>query len=144
MQGQCLCGAVRFSCSEAPAIQLLCHCRDCQRASGSGYTPLAIFAEAALAISGEVKYYASAGRSGKRIARGFCPNCGASLFGRLEKLPGMLAVCAGAFDEPNQFQPKFQIYTASAPAWDHLDQALRAFEGDAPPRKGPAQQPHGG
>jgi len=134
MQGRCLCGAVSFSCDQAPVFELLCHCRDCQRATGSAYAPAAFFADHTLKVSGDVKYYESVGRSGKRIWRGFCPNCGSNLFGRLEKLPGMLSVRAGAFDDPNRFHPKLQIYAADAPTWDQLNSTLRTFEGDVPPK----------
>src|SRR5437867_1208476 len=35
--GGCACGAVRYECSAEPVIALNCHCRDCQRASGTAY-----------------------------------------------------------------------------------------------------------
>ena len=37
MTGGCLCGAVRYECTGEPVFSLLCHCRDCQRQSGSAY-----------------------------------------------------------------------------------------------------------
>ncbi|MFN8908574.1 MAG: GFA family protein [Betaproteobacteria bacterium] len=134
MQGKCLCGAVHFWSDEAPVFELLCHCRDCQRATGSAYAPVAFFTEKALKVSGEVKYYESLGSSGKRIGRGFCPTCGSNLFGRLEKLPGLLSIRAGALDDPNQFHPKLRIYVADAPAWAQIDSTLRSFQGDVPPK----------
>lgn len=135
MQGQCLCGAVRFASTQAPVLELVCHCRDCQRATGSAFAPVAFFPEPALHITGEVKYYESVGGSGKRIWRGFCPHCGSQLFGRAEKAPGMLSIRAGALDEPNQFRPKLNIYAADAPDWDHLDADLHTFPADVPPKK---------
>ena len=35
--GGCLCGAIRYESAGEPQFALQCHCRDCQRASGSGY-----------------------------------------------------------------------------------------------------------
>lgn len=134
MQGQCLCGAVRYSSEQAPVFQALCHCRDCQRSTGSAFAAIAFFAEQALKVSGEVKYYESLGRNGKRIWRGFCPNCGSNLFGRVEKAPGLLSIRAGTLDDPNQFQPKLQIYAADAPNWVTLDADLHTFQADLPPK----------
>jgi hypothetical protein len=31
--GGCACGRVRYECIEPPIVELICHCRDCQRAS---------------------------------------------------------------------------------------------------------------
>lgn len=35
--GGCLCGAIRYECSMEPLATIQCHCRDCQRNSGSGF-----------------------------------------------------------------------------------------------------------
>jgi hypothetical protein len=35
--GGCACGAIRYETDATPVVMLNCHCRDCQRASGSGY-----------------------------------------------------------------------------------------------------------
>ena len=40
MTGGCLCGQVRYEADGAPAWTAICYCRDCQRASGSGYMPV--------------------------------------------------------------------------------------------------------
>ena len=38
--GGCACGAIRYTCAAAPLFALNCHCRDCQRASGSAFCPV--------------------------------------------------------------------------------------------------------
>ena len=38
--GGCACGAIRYERTAEPAISLNCHCRDCQRASGSAFAPI--------------------------------------------------------------------------------------------------------
>jgi hypothetical protein len=37
ISGGCACGAIHYECNADPVVMLNCHCRDCQRASGSAY-----------------------------------------------------------------------------------------------------------
>jgi hypothetical protein len=41
--GRCLCGAITYSISGEPLGMGQCHCKDCQRASGTGHMSLARF-----------------------------------------------------------------------------------------------------
>lgn len=124
INGGCLCGAVRFAASGAPLFSGNCHCRDCQRATGSGYMPVVGFPAGAVRISGEVRYFARVADSGKGADEGFCPVCGARLFAHAEALPGMLLIQAGALDDPALFKPQLDMFTASAQPWDFMDPAL--------------------
>ncbi|HJN00480.1 MAG TPA: GFA family protein, partial [Gammaproteobacteria bacterium] len=49
-----------------------CHCKDCQRATGSGKATILFLAKKNLTIEGELKYFESKGSSGSHIKRGFC------------------------------------------------------------------------
>jgi hypothetical protein len=40
--GGCACGAVRYETDATPVAMFNCHCRDCQRASGSGYAAILV------------------------------------------------------------------------------------------------------
>lgn len=135
LTGQCLCGAVKYQCSAEPVISGNCHCKDCQRASGSAYAPTFFVPENAISIQGEVKYFESAGGSGKKAKRGFCPQCGSQLFGKPESLPGLIAVRAGTLDDASQYQPKVDIFVSSAAPWDFIPPSATTFP-EMPP--GPA------
>jgi hypothetical protein len=126
--GGCLCGKVRYSFSTAPIFTGNCHCRDCQKASGGPYTPAMFVAEPSVELTGEVKYFESKADSGRLVARGFCPNCGSQLFSKLEMLPNVLGIRAGTLDDPNNFEPKMDIFTDSAADWDTMNPALPKFE----------------
>lgn len=127
LAGGCLCGEVRFETSAEPVFSGNCHCRDCQRSSGSAFTP-AIFVPAnSVQIQGTVKYFASRADSGNAIERGFCPNCGSQLFSKLQLMPDVLGLRAGTLDEPGHFHPTMDIYTSSAAHWDHMNPALPKF-----------------
>jgi hypothetical protein len=127
MVGGCLCGAVRYESSGDSVFSGNCHCRDCQRSSGSGYTPALFVPAQTVKIQGEVKYFESLADSGKKISRGFCPKCGSQMFSKLEILPDMLGLRAGTLDDTSQYHPRVDIYTDSAAHWDVMNSELKKF-----------------
>ena len=44
LKGGCACENILYECTEEPIVQLICHRRDCQRASGSAFAPVMFFA----------------------------------------------------------------------------------------------------
>ncbi|MCG8595264.1 MAG: GFA family protein [Kiloniellales bacterium] len=126
-EGGCLCGAVRYSCSDEPVATVNCHCRDCQRTSGGPYIAGFVVPARAFSTTGEVAWYATTADSGRRSERAFCPICGSSLFGRPEA-GGVLFVHATTLDDPSWFKPAIDIYTSSAQPWDVMDPAVTKFE----------------
>lgn len=137
MTGACLCGAVKYRAAIEPVITGNCHCRDCQRSSGSAYAPVFFVPVAALAIEGSVRYYESVGGSGAKVRRGFCPTCGSQLFAVAESMPGLISVRAGTLDDTSHYVPSADIFVSQAAAWDHIpDSALQfATLPPAPPAR---------
>lgn len=124
--GGCLCGSVRYECSAKPIATGNCHCRDCQRATGSAYASALLVPQSAVTITGEVKYYNVIGDSGGLVGRGFCPNCGSRLFSK-PPIPELMGILAGTLDDPSWFQPAMDLYTASAQPWDYMNPDLPKF-----------------
>lgn len=132
MSGACLCGAVKYACTATPIFQFNCHCRDCQRCTGSAYAPILFFPKEAVEITGLVKYFESTGRTGTRISRGFCPACGSQLFAKLERMPDYFSIRAGTLDDPALYQPRADIYVSQASHWDTMNVELPKFQEMAP------------
>ena len=125
--GGCACGAVRYECSAEPFLAVNCHCRDCQRASGTAYTSGLLVPGAALRVTkGTPKWYTSAADSGRRVSRGFCPECGSPVLARNEAYP-MFVIAAASLDDPSGHRPSRDVWTASAQPWDHMDPAVPRF-----------------
>ncbi len=124
--GGCLCGSVRYECSAEPIAMGNCHCRDCQRVTGSGYASGMLVPRSAVTITGNVKYYEVTGDSGSTVGRGFCPNCGSRLFSKPPN-PELMGIMAGSLDDPSYFQPTMDIYTDSAQPWDYMNPDLPKF-----------------
>src|ERR1700693_3208306 len=79
--GGCLCGAVRYESEGEPVFALQCHCRDCQRSSGTAYIAAIRVPSAGFRISkGTPKRYVATADSGNEISRVFCGDCGSPPF----------------------------------------------------------------
>lgn len=118
--GGCACGAIRYQCAADPAFSWRCHCRDCQRVSGSAFCPVMYVPKTALTISGVVTYYQVTAESGNLVRRGFCPTCGSPVFILAELVPDLQGLWAASLDDPSQFQPQVDVWTGSAQGWDWL------------------------
>lgn len=102
-QGGCLCGALRYEVQKQPARTTMCHCKFCQRATGSAFLVEPVFESADFAvICGEPKIYTHVSEgSGKKVHVHFCDNCGTKLFLTFERFEGAVGVYGGTFDNPN-------------------------------------------
>lgn len=88
--GGCICGAIRYECSAEATATGKCHCRDCQRATGSAFAAAFVVPRDAISITGDVKYFDLKGDNGSLVRRGFCPVCGARLFGKSAARPDFM------------------------------------------------------
>ena len=125
--GGCICRAVRYECYAEPLMTANCHCRDCQKASGGAFVSALAVPKSALKITGDVKYYDTKGDSGQTVSRGFCPNCGARLFGKSKGMSDLTIILAGSLDDPTWYRPGMDLYTSSAQPWDYMNPALPKF-----------------
>lgn len=128
IKGGCLCGAVRFEINKKPIGAGNCHCRTCQRAVGAPYLPALFVPFDALIITGKYKEYASTSASGNTMNRGFCPNCGTTLFGRNSGTDKIRPVNAATLDNPGIYQPHMDFWVSDAQPWDTMDSELPKFD----------------
>jgi len=91
-KGGCLCGAVRYAAEADPTSATVCHCRDCQKFTGSAFAALVRVAKEALTIEVTLKTFSSIGGSGNPILRHFCPECGSSIAEEPGTLPGIIVL----------------------------------------------------
>jgi hypothetical protein len=115
--GGCLCGRIRYTVTGEPAFSSLCHCRNCQRYTGSAFETFIAFPAASVSVHGELKTYDDTGDSGQPVHRRFCPNCGSGLIAEADVLPGVTIVLAGTLDDQAAFKPTMEIYCSSAQPW---------------------------
>src|SRR5689334_12492322 len=103
--GRCSCGAIQYEADGAWLYAVVCYCRDCQRASGTGHVPVMGVPKSLFKVRGETRSFTVRGTSGLNSIRHFCPNCGSLLFGTPEIAPDAVSIYAGTLDDPSIFKP---------------------------------------
>ena len=104
-QGGCLCGALRYETLADPVRVTICHCKFCQRATGSAYLIEPIFRLEDLRVMQGITtvYQTRSEGSGKIVYIHFCATCGTKLYLTFERFTETCGVYAGTFDDPNWF-----------------------------------------
>ena len=122
--GGCLCGAVRYEIDGGLREVIGCHCGQCQRTHGNfaAYTATAIERLVFLEQRGLAWY-----QSSDTARRGFCRECGASLF--WDPLPkDYIAVSAGSLDQPSGLQLTKHIFVEDKPDFYEITDGLPQYE----------------
>ncbi len=129
-KGGCLCGNVRFKATGPPNKIGTCHCRQCQRWSGSVFSVGARFPESAFQlISGEMKVYRQ-----EIMERGFCTECGGAFiywYLAKEMSSGNVWISLGNFDEPELFKPTYHYAVETEMSWLHDELPRMRLDEDA-------------
>ena len=82
LTGGCLCGQVRYSANADPAFVGVCHCKHCQKQTGTAFSVIVGIPKSALSVQGQLKAFHDTGESGQAVDRNFCPECGSPIFTR--------------------------------------------------------------
>lgn len=107
--GQCLCGAVKFEAEDVEPHVHACHCSMCRRWNGG---PALAASVGSVTFQGEENI--SRYESSDWAERGFCKQCGSSLFYLLK--PSTYIMCTGAFHEQS-FELHGEIFCGEKPSW---------------------------
>jgi hypothetical protein len=114
-----MCGGVRFEIDEPPVFAVWCHCKRCQRRTG---TPASVSARivpgSMRVVRGEdlVREY----RPDDGFGKAFCSECGSALWSRSPTDPDAIAVRLGAFDGDPGIRPSFHQFVDYAASWAPL------------------------
>lgn len=115
--GGCTCRQVRYRMTSNPLIVHCCHCRWCQRETGSAFVINAMIeADRVALLTGEVEIIDTPSDSGngQRISR--CPICHVAVWSNYSS-DAIHCVRVGTLDEPDRLPPDIHIYTASKQPW---------------------------
>jgi hypothetical protein len=127
-QGGCQCGAVRYRLEGGPRRLAACHCRDCQRQSGSAFgLSLDVPEEAFRLLSGELRSFTLACDSGRSKECAFCARCGTRIYHR--GAWGM-SVKAGTLDDTSKLRPDAHYWTKRMQPWVQIPEGVPRFPDD--------------
>ena len=126
--GGCLCGAVRYEVEGRPLVVAHCHCKDCQRGSGTGHSTGAMFPADKMRLMGQVTEFKVKSDNGNEVTRVFCPACGSPILGRNSGMEGYLTIALGTVDDSSGFEPQVVVFARNRKPWDIMDESLPTFE----------------
>jgi hypothetical protein len=125
--GGCSCGAVRYSLKATPMTVYNCHCKDCQRYSGAGWSMSMIVRDEDIEqLSGEIETHKRTADSGNVVTMHFCANCHTWLW-NTPATGAIKVVRAGSLDNMDWAAPIGNIWTDSKAAWAPINASQTNF-----------------
>lgn len=129
INGSCLCGSVSFSVNLPSLWCAHCHCSMCRKAHGAGYVTWAGFdqQQVGFAAGGEdqLNWY----ESSPGAQRGFCKQCGSTLFFRSQRWAGELHIVLANLDGEIDVRPQANVFFDKHVSWMPIDTGLKQVDG---------------
>ena len=113
VKARCKCGAVQFDSSSQPLIQFVCHCKDCQIATGLPFAGIVFFKRKHVEISGDLGQHLFIANSGKATSRDYCVKCGTVLFDQSEGFPSIIGIMQEWILGDFEFLPQSHVWVKS-------------------------------
>ncbi len=130
-EGHCMCGAVKFAVTPPSLFFGHCHCHYCQQAHGAAFVSWVGAAEERfrlLARSDEPRWYQSSLQS----RRGFCANCGTTLFFASTLCPGEIHVTRTSIQGPIDREPQCHVFYDQHAEWIEVGDSLPRYTSEEP------------
>jgi hypothetical protein len=120
--GSCLCGSVQFRFHSPCLWSAHCHCLMCQRAHGAAFVTWVGVEQTSFEVTQEqqLRWYHSSGDA----QRGFCRQCGSTLFFQSERWPGEMHIVRSNISGDIEMPPSAHVYWESHASWFEFDDPL--------------------
>jgi len=109
-------------------LLVACHCKECQRQSGSAFGMSMIIAQTGFEVEGELKMFERSSVSGRALRCFFCPECGTRIYHQPSYAAGIVNVKAGTLDDTSGLQPTMHTWVSSKQAWIQIPHGLPTYE----------------
>ena len=124
-----LCGNIKYKFNREDVVSAgHCHCKDCQKITGSGKATIVFIPTKSLEINNNYKVYSVIGHDGTNVHRGFCPNCGSPVISYVTEQPDLRFIKAGSLDDSSWINIESSFWGISANKWDPVNDNIPCFE----------------
>ncbi|WP_417309661.1 GFA family protein [Devosia sp.] len=124
-ESSCVCGGVEVRVNGPVRSMILCACLDCQRATGTGHSTVALFKRDDVTVSGDTRAFTRPAASGATFTQRFCPVCGTAICGASSRAEALVMLPVGLFGHDSDwFVPNQLIFARSHHDWDLIEAAL--------------------
>ena len=118
----CRCGQLTATVTGEPVRVSVCHCRNCQKRSGSAFAAQARWPRDRTGIAGESKTFVKVADSGNKASFHFCPECGSDVYYEIDgkfddKFNGLIAIPIGTFDDSFFLTPEYSVWESRKHPW---------------------------
>ncbi|MCP1199769.1 GFA family protein [Notoacmeibacter sp. MSK16QG-6] len=129
-EGGCDCRGIRYRFRSDPIVVHCCHCRWCQRETGSAFALNAVIeADRVEILAGTPERIDTPSASGRGQPIFRCPECKVALWSHYGSAAEKAKfVRVGTFDNPDALPPDVHIFTASKQPWVSLPKDARVFD----------------
>ncbi|MFC7705473.1 GFA family protein [Plastorhodobacter daqingensis] len=125
--GGCQCGNIRYQLRGIPLAFFICHCRECQKQSGSAFGQSLRVHCHDLQISGRTAEWSRDTASGAVTEARFCPSCGTRIL-HMRRGATLCHLRAGTLDDTSWLVPAAHIWARARQPWLHPDPGAMVFD----------------
>ena len=127
-RGECQCGNVTYDIKNAPQTVHACHCKDCQKRSGSAFGISMVVAKDDIIIIGKLSSFERVADSGYKLVQFFCSHCGNPIYCEVERRPNAIVLFPGTLEDTNWFRLERMIWTCNAQSWYEFPVGMEKLE----------------
>ena len=106
---------------------VMCHCKACQRRTGSAFGLGVYFSPDQVSVSGATKSFSRPTDSGEELVSNFCPRCGTTVFWKIQPEDGRIGIAGGAFEGSELPAPERSVWEQSKHPWLNVESIAAHF-----------------
>lgn len=125
--GSCLCGQVKYKVEGSFESFYLCHCKHCQKDTGSAHAANLFSTTAKLVWTSGEDQIQTFNLPATRHTKSFCKECGAAVPG-LQMDGKLLVVPAGSVDTQVMLKPDAHLFCSSKASWENNLESIKKFD----------------
>ena len=122
-----MCGKLRYAADSEPVFSAVCHCKTCQKQTGTAFRIVVAVPRPAVYLRGMPRTYTRMGDSGQEVINRFCADCGSTVVIEPTALGDITIIPAGTLDDTSWLQPTMEIYCDDAQSWVQLGGGMQRF-----------------